>query len=106
MYRGQLDQKRCQRLDAEKKVGELRKKEAEKRKEATRAREAAARSSTQSTICSGSNEADRREKEANAALLDAANWPLRLFEFHRGWSLHAADFCGRVIAMWLRIRRW
>ena len=31
MYRGQLDRKRRQRLDAEKKVGELRRKEAEKR---------------------------------------------------------------------------
>ena len=83
MYRGQLDRKRRQRLDAEKKVGELRKKEAEKRKEATRAREAAARSSTQSTICSKSNEADRREKEANAALLDAANWQAKATTYSR-----------------------
>ena len=31
MYHGQLDRKQRQRLDAEKKVGEFRKKEAEKR---------------------------------------------------------------------------
>jgi len=30
----------------------------------------------------------------------------RLFEFQRGGPVHAADFCGRVTAMWLRIRRW
>ena len=29
-----------------------------------------------------------------------------LYEFQRVGPVHAADFCGRVIAMWLRIRRW
>jgi hypothetical protein len=67
MYRGQLDRKQRQRLEAEKKVGEIRKKEADKRKDATRAREAAGRSSSQSTIRSKLAEANRREKEANAA---------------------------------------
>ena len=28
-----------------------------------------------------------------------------LFEFQRGGPVHAADFCGRVTAMWLRIGR-
>jgi hypothetical protein len=31
---------------------------------------------------------------------------LGLYEFQRVGPVHAADFCGRVIAMWLRIRRW
>jgi hypothetical protein len=83
MYRGQLDRKQHQRLDAEKKVGEFRKKEAEKRTQATRAREAAARSSTQSTIRSKLSEAERREKEANAALSDAASWQAKATTYSR-----------------------
>jgi hypothetical protein len=83
MYRGQLDRKQRQRLDAEKKVGEFRKKEAEKRTQAIRAREAAARSSTQSTIRSKLSEAERREKEANAALSDAASWQAKATTYSR-----------------------
>jgi hypothetical protein len=30
----------------------------------------------------------------------------RLYEFQRVGPVHAADLCGRVTAMWLRIRRW
>jgi hypothetical protein len=37
----------------------------------------------------------------------AAGALFRLYEFQRGLvPFHAADFCGRVTAMWLRIRRW
>jgi CHAT domain len=74
MYRGQLERKRRQRIDAEKKAWEFRKKEADKRKAATRAREAAGRSSSGSTIRTKLGEADRREKEANDAAADAAQW--------------------------------
>ena len=30
----------------------------------------------------------------------------RLYELERGVTVHAADLCGRVTAMWVRIRRW
>ena len=78
MYRGQLERKRKQRVDAEKKVAELRKKEADKRVLAATAQEAAARTSSPSMARMKLNEATRRESEANLAGKDAAAWQAKV----------------------------
>jgi hypothetical protein len=77
-YRGQLERKRKQRIDAEKKVGEYRTKESTKRAEASKARQAATKTTNPSSATSRSREADRKEKEAEAASKDAARWQTRV----------------------------
>lgn len=76
-YRGQLQRKRSQRLDAEKKAGEYRGKESKKRAEAAAARAAAGKSKSSSTIQSKLREADRKESEAAAAGKEAGRWQSR-----------------------------
>jgi hypothetical protein len=73
-YRGQLERKRKQRLDAEKTAGEHRTKESRKRTDAAKARQAAAKTKSATTQSSKHREADRREKEAETAGKDAARW--------------------------------
>ena len=73
-YRGQLERKRKQRLDAGKKAGESRTKESNKRADANNARQAAVKKKNQTTAKSKMREADRREKEAQAAGKDADRW--------------------------------
>jgi hypothetical protein len=48
-FRSQLDRKRKQRVEAEKKAGEYRTKESQKRAEATKARQAAAKTKIETT---------------------------------------------------------
>ncbi|BAU94305.1 hypothetical protein N24_0043 [Corynebacterium suranareeae] len=74
LYQGQLDSKRKQRVDAEKKTGEFRIKESTKRADAAKARLSASRSKNQSTIQSKLREADRRESEAETAGKEANRW--------------------------------
>lgn len=76
-YRGQLERKRKQRLDAEKKAGEYRAKESKKRAESGAARAAASKSKTSSTIQSKLREAERKESEAAAAGKEASRWQSR-----------------------------
>lgn len=76
-YRSQLERKRAQRVDAEKKVGELRNKESKKRAEAGAARAAADRSRSPATKQSKLREADRREDDAASAGKEAAKWQTR-----------------------------
>ena len=57
-YRGQLDRKRKQRIDADKKAGEFRSKESSKRADAAKARQAAAKTSSTSTRSSKLREAE------------------------------------------------
>jgi hypothetical protein len=64
-YRHQLESKRKQRIDAEKRVGEYRTKKVDKRSAATNARAAAANTKMVSTANSKLREAGRREDEAN-----------------------------------------
>jgi hypothetical protein len=78
MYRSQLERKRSQRIDAEKKVGAFRKKEADKRLAAAKAKEAAARARSTSTVKMKLDEATRRESEANTAAKDAATWQTKV----------------------------
>lgn len=66
-YRGQLERKRKQRVDAEKKAGEYRTEESNKRAEATKARRAAAKTKSETTAKRKLREAERREKEAETA---------------------------------------
>jgi hypothetical protein len=74
MYRGQLDRKRRQRLDAEKKAGEYRSKESKKRAEAAKARQAASSTKSESTMRSKLREAERKENEAEGAGKEAGRW--------------------------------
>jgi hypothetical protein len=74
MYRNQLDRKRRQRQEAEKKAGESRAKESGKRNEAAKARQAATMTKSASTASSRLREAERREKDAAAAAKEAAHW--------------------------------
>ena len=66
-YRRQLERKRSQRVEAEKKAGEYRSKESKKRAEADKARQAAAKTKSESTAKSKLREAERRDGEAAAA---------------------------------------
>ncbi len=73
-YRRQLERKRKQRVDAEKKVGEFRAKESRTRADAAKARQAAAKTKSETTAKSKLREAERREKEAESAGKDAGRW--------------------------------
>ena len=72
MYRGQLERKRQQRLDSEKKAGDLRSKESGERVRAAKARAAASSATSATTTASKLREADRAEAAAAAAGRDAA----------------------------------
>ena len=76
-YRGQLDRKRRQRIDADKKAGEYRSKESSKRADAAKARQAAAKTTSSSTRSSKLRDAERREKEAETAGKEASRWQTR-----------------------------
>ena len=73
-FRSQLDRKRKQRVEAEKKAGEYRTKESQKRAEATKARQAAAKTKIETTAKRKLREAERREKEAETAGKEAGRW--------------------------------
>lgn len=73
-YRGQLERKRKQRVEAEKKVGEYRTKESKERAEAATARQGATKTKSQMTAASKMREADRRGKAAESAGKEAGRW--------------------------------
>lgn len=73
-YRGQLERKRKQRVEAEKKAGGCRTTESKKRAAATKTRQAAAKTKSEATAKSKLREAERREKEAEAAGQEAGRW--------------------------------
>jgi hypothetical protein len=73
-YRSQLQRKRKQRVDAEKKAGEYRTKESKKRAEAAKARQAASKTKSDATAKSKLREAERKEKEAETAGKEAGRW--------------------------------
>ncbi len=82
-YRGQLERKRKQRLDAEKKANEYRAKESKKRADAAAARQAAMKTTSQSTARSKTREAERREDEAKSAGAEASRWAARAAGYSR-----------------------
>lgn len=73
-YRGQLERKRKQRVEAERKVGEYRSKESTKRAHAAKARQAAAKTKSAATAKSKLREAERRDTEAETAGKEAGRW--------------------------------
>lgn len=73
-YRRQLESKRKQRIEAEKKVGKYRTTESDHRTKAAKARQAAAKTKSASTAKQKLREAERHEKQAETAGKDAANW--------------------------------
>ena len=80
-YRGQLERKRRQRLEAEKKAGEYRIKESNKRAEAGKARVAATKASNANTVQNKLREAERREADAATAGKEANRWQQRASGF-------------------------
>lgn len=82
-YRGQLERKRKQRVDAEKKASEYRAKESKKRADAAKARQAAMKSTNQTTARTKNREAERREDEAKSAGTEAARWATRAAGYAR-----------------------
>lgn len=75
--RSQLERKRAQQAEAEKKAGEFRSRESKKRAEAAKAQAAAARATNASSARSKLAESRRREGEAAAAGKDAARWQVK-----------------------------
>ena len=73
-YRAELERKRKQRINAEKKVGEYRNKESKKRAEADKARQEAAKTKSASTQKSKLSRASRCDKEAASAGSEANKW--------------------------------
>lgn len=73
-YRIQLERKRQQRTDTEKKAGEYRSKESSKRTQAAQARAAASKLKNAMSIQSKMRESYRREKEAESAGKEAGRW--------------------------------
>lgn len=76
-YQGQVDRKRTQRVEAERKTGEYRSKESQKRADAAKARVAASKTKSVSTANSKLREAERKENDAVAAGKEANRWQER-----------------------------
>jgi len=74
LYQSQLDRKRKQRIEAEKKSGDYRSRESSKRAAAAKAMDASRRTKNESTAKSKLRDSERREKEAQAAGQDANKW--------------------------------
>lgn len=73
-YKNEIDRKRKQRIEAEKKAGEYRSKESQKRSESAKARAAAVKTSSTSTAQSKMRESQRKDKEAESAGKEAGRW--------------------------------
>lgn len=73
-YRSELERKRKQRIDAEKKAASYRVKESSKRAQAAQARQSAGRLKSEAIVRSKIREAERREGEAVTAGKEAARW--------------------------------
>lgn len=73
-YRNQLERKRKQRLEAERKAGEFRTRESKKRAEAAKLRQAAAKTRSSTTEQSRLREAAKRDKQAETAGKSAGSW--------------------------------
>lgn len=76
-YRRQLDRKRKQRIDAERKAGDYRSKETTKRTAAAKARAAASKTKSAGTASSKIRAAERADKDAATAGKEAGTWHAR-----------------------------
>lgn len=91
-YRGQLERKRKQRIEAERKAGQYRSKETAKRTAAAKARRAAENAKLTSTAASKIREAERAERDAATAGTEAARWQERASRYAR----EEGDLQGKV----------
>lgn len=82
-YRGQLDRKRKQRMDAEKRAGEYRNKETVKRSAAAKSRSAADKATSPSFASSKRRESERYENDAAAAGKEANRWQDKAIAYAR-----------------------
>jgi len=73
-FRSQLERKRKQRFESEKKAGEYRTKESKKRAEAAKARQSAFDTKSEATVKSKLREGAQRDKEAETAGKEAGRW--------------------------------
>jgi hypothetical protein len=80
-YRRQLDAKRKQRADAERKAAQNRSKETTKRTAAAKARADMAKAKSSSSSASKAREAERAEREAASAGKEAASWQQKAVRF-------------------------
>lgn len=91
-YRGELERKRKQRVDAEKKAGEYRIKESNKRAEADKARQEAAKTKSAATQRSKLNRADQCDKAAATAGKEANKWQTKA----SGYARQEADIQAKL----------
>ncbi|MFF0277813.1 hypothetical protein [Streptomyces sp. NPDC004330] len=87
-----MGRKNKARADAEKKVGEYRKKEADRRGKAAKERTAAAKAKSATTRSAKLRNAQRHESEANKAGRDAGTWSVRVAKL----SKEAADLSAKL----------
>ena len=80
-YRSQLDRKRRQRVEADKKADKYRSKESTKRAESAKARLAASKTRSESTLRSKLNESARKDREAEVAGKEANRWQTKAANF-------------------------
>lgn len=80
-YRSEIERKRKQRIDAEKKAASYRVKESSKRAQAAQARQSAGRVKSEATVRSKIREAERREGEAVTAGKEAARWQRKAADY-------------------------
>jgi hypothetical protein len=73
-FRGRLERKRKQRVEAEKKSGEYRTKESNKHAEAVKSRQGASKTKSETMAKRKLREAERRDKEAETAGKEAGRW--------------------------------
>ncbi|MFI1441562.1 hypothetical protein [Streptomyces fructofermentans] len=92
-YRGQLERKTKARADAEKKVGEFRRAEADKRAKAAKERAAAEKASSSSSRQSRQRAAQRFEDDANKAAGSAGVWSGTVAKLSR----EAADLSVKLV---------
>lgn len=82
-YRGQLDRKRKQRMDAEKRAGEYRNKETVKRSAAAKSRSAADKATSTGVASSKRRQSERYENDAAAAGKEANRWQDKAIAYTR-----------------------
>lgn len=82
-YRRELDRKRKQRVEAEKKAGEYRNKESKKRAEADRARQEAMKTKSASTQKAKMSRAVQRDRDAASAGREANKWQNKASDYRK-----------------------
>jgi len=79
----QLERKRKQRIEADKKAADYQSRESNKKSEAIKAREAARKTKSESTWKMKTNQADRKEREAQDASKEASRWLTKAAQYKK-----------------------